>query len=313
MRVPDSCKRTDMEEEWLARLRQRADSQLLGDDAAVLDVVSCRRLVSVDMLTEGVDFLLTETKPELIGRKALAVNLSDMAAMAGVPTDVLIAFALPRTGGVELAHRLYGGMEPLLEKYHVRIAGGDTNAWDGGLVLSITVLGDVTSRGPLRRSGGKPGDRLFVTGPLGGSILKRQFTFEPRVFESLYLHENFDIRAGMDISDGLSLDLYRLVMESKLGATLFQTAIPIAEDAKTRSKQTGKPAVDHALSDGEDFELLLAVEPKDAKILLATQPLQEQFGVTLFEIGALDAEPGLRLQLPNGKIEPLVPHGFWHI
>ncbi len=297
-----------MEAEWIARLRKRADSQFLGDDAAVLG----SRLASVDLLTEGVDFLLAETEPELIGRKALAVNLSDMAAMAGVPTEILVAFVSPRKSGVELAERLYAGMTPLLEKYNVRIAGGDTNTWDGGLVLSITILGDVTPRGPLRRSGGKPGDRLLVTGPLGGSFLKRQFTFEPRVFESIYLHENFDVHAGIDISDGLSLDLHRLAVESKLGATLIRAAIPVAGDAEIRSGQTGRPAVEHALSDGEDFELLLAVNPTDAEILIRAQPLREKFAMTLFDIGTLDTEPGLRLQMPNGNIEPLAPGGFWH-
>lgn len=298
-----------METEWIEQLRKRTDSRLLGDDAAVLG----SRLASTDLLTEGVDFLLDDTEPELIGRKALAVNLSDIAAMAGTPTEILVACALPRSRDcLELARRLYAGMTPLLEKYKVRLAGGDTNTWDGGLVLSITILGDVTGRGPLRRSGGRPGDRILVTGPLGGSILGRQFTFEPRVFESLYLHENHEIRAGIDISDGLSLDLHRLAVESGVGATLDRDAVPIAEDAKIRAGQTGRDALEHALSDGEDFELLLAAGPGVAGELLASQPLRERFGVTLHDIGSLDAEPGLRLRLPSGETQTLVPKGYLH-
>lgn len=298
-----------METEWIEQLRKRTDSRLLGDDAAVLG----SRLASTDLLTEGVDFLLDETEPELIGRKALAVNLSDIAAMAGTPTEILVACALPRSRDcLELARRLYAGMTPLLEKYKVRLAGGDTNTWDGGLVLSITILGDVTGRGPLRRSGGRPGDRILVTGPLGGSILGRQFAFEPRVFESLYLHENHEIRAGIDISDGLSLDLHRLAVESGVGATLDRDAVPIAGDAKIRAGQTGRDALEHALSDGEDFELLLAAAPVAAEELLASQPLRERFGVTLHGIGTLDAEPGLRLRLPSGETQTLAPKGYLH-
>lgn len=299
-----------MELEWIKRLRERPGSELLGDDAAVLG----ENILTVDLLTEGVDFLLEETEPEWIGRKALAVNLSDLAAMGGMPTAVLVALALPRTtpDGLDLIERLYAGMETLRKKYGVRLAGGDTNRWDGGLVLSITALGRVTGRAPLRRSGGRANDVLLVTGPLGGSILEHQFRFEPRVFEALYLNENHEIHAAIDISDGLTLDLHRLAGESRLGATLEAAAIPISGDAVKLSGRSGKTPLEHALSDGEDFELLLAVPESEAETLLETQPLLSCFGTTLYRIGRLTDERVLNIIDFDGIVRPIAPKGFEH-
>jgi thiamine-monophosphate kinase len=301
-----------METEWIKRLRSRPGSELLGDDAALFD----GSVLTVDMLTEGVDFLLAETDATLIGRKALAVNLSDLAAMGAVPTGFLVAVALPdvmpKSGNVELAEQLYAGMEPLIDKYHLTLIGGDTNTWNGGLVLSVTALGKATPNGLLRRSGGKPGDRILVTGKLGGSILRHQFLFEPRINEALYLNEHYEIHAAMDISDGFSLDLHRLAVESKLGAVIFESAIPITGDAFELSSQTGRPPLEHALSDGEDFELILAVSSEEADKLLKLQPLQIPFGVTLYEAAELTDAPGLRILNANGNVRDLTPQGFLH-
>ncbi|MDR1962667.1 MAG: thiamine-phosphate kinase [Planctomycetaceae bacterium] len=293
-----------METEWINQLRSRSGSELLGDDAAVLG----ETLVTVDMLTEGIDFRLDEVDPQWVGRKALAVNLSDIAAMGGIPVSIFVAVALPRAKGIRLAEQLYNGMEPLIRKYSLKLAGGDTNCWDNGLVISITVLGRVSPRGVLRRSGAKLGDRVLVTGQLGGSILKHQFRFEPRVREAFYLNEHFNLHAAIDISDGFSLDLHRLSVESGLGATLFEELIPVSPDAVRLSRQTGQKPLDHALSDGEDFELLLAMPPEEAEKLLELQPLRRRFGVTLYPVAELTTEPGLRFH--NGT--PLTPKGFEH-
>ncbi len=290
-----------MESEWIEHLRRRPGTELLGDDAALLG----DQLVTVDMLTEGVDFLLAQTPAEWIGRKALAVNLSDIAAMAGVPKSFLVSVALPKSGGLQLAERLYSGMEPFVERYDLTLVGGDTNTWDGGLVISVTVLGQATRHDILKRSAGRPDDRILVTGPLGGSILRKQFFFEPRVPEALFLNEHFDIHAAMDISDGLALDLHRLAAESGVGATLDSASIPVSRDACRTS-------LDHALSDGEDFELLLTTSPQEAQKILECQPLQKSFGVTLYDIGCLTAEPGLRIIDADGVLQTLEPRGFLH-
>jgi len=291
-----------MEAELLKRIRSLPGTELIGDDAAVIG----DRIITVDMLTEGVDFLLAETDPQWVGRKALAVNLSDIAAMGGVPRWIFMAVALPRTGAFELAEQLLSGMQPLIDRYNLILAGGDTNTWDGGLVISITIIGCVPEWGVFRRSGGKAGDRIFVTGKLGGSILHHQFHFEPRISEALHLNEHHEVHAAMDISDGLTLDLHRLAMESRLGATLYESAIPIAEDAIKLSQHSGRSPLEHALSDGEDFELLFTVSPQEADKLLTMQPF------TLYEIGELTADAGLRIVTADGITKPLLPQGFEH-
>jgi thiamine-monophosphate kinase len=217
---------------------------------------------------------------------------------------------LPKAGGLDLAVSLYEGMLPLAERYGLAIAGGDTNSWDGPLVVSVTLLGKVASHGALKRSGAKAGDRILATGSFGGSILGRHLDFEPRVAESLLLNERYQLHAGIDVSDGLSLDLSRMAEESGCGAALDLDRIPIAEDARRLSEQSsdGRTPLDHALGDGEDFELLLAVPPEEAARLLADRPLS----VPITDIGEISAERGLWQRTETGKIAPLKPQGWEH-
>src|SRR5207248_8962470 len=126
-----------------------------------------------------------EHAPEQIGRKALAVNLSDLAAMAAKPVAALVALALPRQGGEKIAKELYEGLLPLAAEFDCPVAGGDTNSWDGPLVISVTALGEVPPDRRWLRSGAHPGYAILVTGHFGGSILGPQFSFTPRVKEAL--------------------------------------------------------------------------------------------------------------------------------
>ncbi|MDR3233964.1 MAG: thiamine-phosphate kinase [Planctomycetaceae bacterium] len=312
-----------MEAGWIKYLRSLPNTELLGDDAAVIG----SSLITVDMLTEGVDFILAETSPLLIGRKALAVNLSDIAAMGGIPRWIFTAVALPAGSLVLpqdmitpdtfapdiLAKAIFAGMQPLIDKYGLILAGGDTNTWDGGLVISVTVIGEVSPFGIFRRSGCQPRDKIIVTGQLGGSILGHQFLFEPRISEALYLNRHSAVHAAMDISDGLTLDLSRMLTESgRLGATLYETQIPVSSDAVKLSLQTGRSPLEHSLSDGEDFELLLSVEPNEAVRLLTQQPLMPQYGVRLYEIGEITAESGMRLRRADASLQSIEPKGFEH-
>ncbi|NUQ62407.1 MAG: thiamine-monophosphate kinase [Pirellulales bacterium] len=282
-----------------------------GDDAAVLSMAGTSECaITVDMLTDQVDFRLSETEPRRIGRKALAVNLSDLAAMAAEPLAGVVALALPRSRGMELAIGLYEGLLPLAERYQLAIAGGDTNSWDGPLVLSVTLVGRVGARGPLVRSGARPGDRILVTGQFGGSILGRHFDFEPRVAEALLLHERYELHAGIDVSDGLSIDLAHMVEESGCGAVVRTDAVPISEAAHALAARTpgGPTPLDHALSDGEDFELVLAVPPAEAERILADQPLE----VPIVEIGEFVRQPGIWQANGRGEKSPLAPRGYEH-
>jgi thiamine-monophosphate kinase len=305
-----------MESQFIAWLRERLPPHPLvrlgpGDDAAVLSMAKIDQCaITVDLLTDHVDFELGEVDPVRVGRKALAVNLSDLAAMASRPLAAVIALALPRKGGKELAVSLYEGMIPLAERYGVAIAGGDTNSWDGPLALSITLLGQVTARGPLRRGGARPGDRILVSGAFGGSILGKQFDFEPRINEALLLHERYELHAGIDVSDGLSTDLAHLGEESRCGAVLQLEKVPVSEAAQRLALKLadGSTPLDHALNDGEDFELILAVPANEAERMLADQPL----AVPLTAIGEFISAPGLWQQSGGGARAPLTPAGWEH-
>jgi thiamine-monophosphate kinase len=222
----------------------------------------------------------------------------------------VVALALPRQRGMELALGLYEGLLPLAEQYGVAVAGGDTNSWDGPLVVSVTLVGKVTARGPLTRSGAVPGDRIVVSGSFGGSILGRHFDFSPRVAEALLLAQRYELHAGIDCSDGLSIDLAHLAGESGCGAVLQPDAVPIADDAHRLAEKLadGSTPLDHALCDGEDFELILAVPPGDADRMLAEQPLD----VPLTAIGQFIPQRGLWQVDAGGHHVPLAPSGFQH-
>jgi len=304
-----------METDFLKWLRAKLPSHPnlllgLGDDAAVLrSAQGARSVVTTDMLNEGVDFVPGQCDWRLVGRKALAVNLSDLAAMAARPLAAVVSLALPRQDALTIAQQLYEGLLPLADEFQIAIAGGDTNTWDGGLAISITAIGEVTERGPLLRGGAREGDAVVVTGSFGGSILGKQFHFTPRVYEALLLHANYRIDAATDVSDGLSLDLSHITEESGCGAMIALDAVPIADDAKRLAKERGLgTALDHALSDGEDFELVLAVPPDETERLLADQPLD----TPLTQIGTFIEEPGLWTVSVDGGRQPLRPRGYEH-
>ena len=173
--------------------------------------------------------------------------------------------------------------------FQTALVGGDTNSWDGPLVISVTILGEVTAREPSAARGARRGDWLFVTGPLGGSILGNHLTFTPRIAEAQSLHELVDLHAMIDISDGLAADLNHICEESRLRRRPAFGGHP--DHAEAQQMADGRTPLEHALSDGEDFELIFAVSPADAEHLVATQPIA---GVTLTEIGEV-IEAGLWL------------------
>lgn len=310
-----------METELIAYLRQRLPPHPClrlgaGDDAAVLALGNATdAVVTVDMLMEGVDFRLEEVDPRRVGRKSLAVNLSDLAAMAAEPAAAVVAVALPKRGGMALAKALYEGILPLAAEFDLAIAGGDTNSWDGPLVVSITAIGrtrasDEGSPTYWRRSGARPGDILIATGEFGGSILGKHLDFTPRVREARLLAQRYDIRAAIDVSDGLAIDSGRMAAECGCGVRLDLTSIPVSRAAEELAQRSadGSSPLDHALADGEDFELLLAVEAETAARLLAEQPLD----VPLAAIGRFVAEPGLWQRDAAGVVAPLAARGFVH-
>jgi thiamine-monophosphate kinase len=196
-------------------------------------------------------------------------------------------------------------MREVADAFATAVVGGDTNSWDGPLVLSVTLLGEATARGPVRRDGARPGDWLLVTGPLGGSILGKHLDFTPRVREALQLHALADLHAMIDISDGLAADVHHLCAESRCGAILRAEAVPVAPAAHALNDD--RPPRDHALGDGEDFELVFALAEDQARGLLRDQPIP---GVTLVHVGEC-VEQGLWLE-EGGQRRPLEPRGYVH-
>jgi len=294
--------------DWI-RAQVSGDPRLtigIGDDAAAFRMLPDRDcLVATDMLMEGVHFTLPEAAAEQIGRKALGVNLSDMAAMAGRPLAAFVSVGLPRRCGADFARGLHTGLQRLADEYSAVVAGGDTNVWDGPLVVNVTVLGETTGDRAVRRNGARAGDWIMVTGQLGGSIHGRQFTFTPRVREAIALHSAVELHAMIDVSDGLSADLHHILRESNVGAILRAEAIPVAADASVNDNRT---TLEHALGDGEDFELLFTVSPEDGKRLQQSPPVDVQFA----HIGEIVAGAGCDIIEEGGELRPLAPSGWQH-
>lgn len=278
----------------------------IGDDAAVIDRPGSDLVVTTDLIADGTHFISSEATPAQIGRKAMAVNLSDVAAMAARPLAAFVSLLLPCETSEDYAKALMSAMRELGQQFDCPIMGGDTNVWSGKLAINVLVIAQTTARGPLLRSTAMPGDILLVTGALGGSIAGRHFDFQPRVQESLLLAERYDLNAGMDLSDGLAMDVRRLCQQSGCGAEVELDRLPVSE---VLGKNTASPeeATRRALGDGEDFELLLAVRPVEADRMLAEQPL----GIPLTKVGHCVAEDGV-WQIQGGRRTPLPMAGFEH-
>ncbi len=295
--------------DWLSKRITLAPNITLGigDDAAIIPIPSQQELVmTTDLIAEGSHFE-SKTLPELIGRKALAVNLSDLAAMAARPLAATVSMLLDRRRTMQFAEAVMEGVVQLADEYRISIVGGDTNSWDGATAISVTVIG-LTEGAPWRRSSAKPGDIILVTGTLGGSILQKHLTFAPRVKEALNLNANYKINAGMDITDGLSLDLSRLVQASDCGAELELDKIPISPVAHELSAVDGKSPLQHALSDGEDFELLFTMPADEAHGLQREQP----YSCRVTAIGRVVEDHGVWQVQPNGQPTLMPVEGYVH-
>lgn len=282
----------------------------IGDDGSVLQLAADAQLVTVtDMLLDGVHFKLAEIDPALAGRKAVAVNLSDLAAMAATPVAAFISLAIPRNvsqsapGWLE---RLYDGIEELARRYGFTVAGGDTNAWDGPFAINVCLIGTaIAPRIPLR-SDARPGDLLFVTGPLGGSLSSgRHLRFEPRFDAMRWLIDNVALHAVMDISDGIATDLPRMMTASGTGAVILEDCIPIHPDVSARLTPAAR--FQAALCDGEDFELLFSVPPEATERLLAAPPL-----LRCTQIGHVTDNGTILIEDSSGRTRPLQPGGWQH-
>jgi thiamine-monophosphate kinase len=293
--------------EWLGGVNQSASSVPIGigDDCAAIRIGEQDLLITTDMLLDGTHFDSASHTPEQIGRKAIACSLSDLAAMAARPSGAVVAVGLTSGGGLEYARRMFLGMKELADRFACPIVGGDTTSWSSPAAVCVTMFGLCPSgRSPIRRDGATPGDVIYVTGPLGGSILGHHLTFEPRIELACQLAQRCEIHAMMDVSDGLAIDLSRICQASGVGAVLDEPKLQaaVSDAARELSRTDGIEPSRHVLFDGEDFELLMTMSP---------QPLPEDLARGLIPVGRI-VESGLRLGHEDGSESPLDPDGYEH-
>ena len=296
---------------WI-RGRKAADSSIvsigIGDDLGGLRIGSEELLLGCDQVLDGTHFRLEECGAKAAGRKALARNLSDVAAMAAIPVAAVTSVALPNDMSTEQAQEIVKGMDELSEHFDCPVIGGDIGSWSGPLAIDVSILAKTGGVEPVRRSGAKVDDVIMVTGELGGAILGKHLNFRPLVKEARALAEAVNLHAMIDISDGLAVDLHHITAESKCGAKIFANKIPLSTAAEELAQKGGEQALVHSLSDGEDYELLFTLSAKD--VGRAEQILSE-LGVRVSQIGEI-TKGGVVLEDKDGNQQELPAVGFEH-
>lgn len=282
------------------RKRIKLDASVIkgtGDDCAVLKFDKDKYLLfTCDMLVEDVDFRHNQ-KPYLIGRKSMAVSISDIAACGGIPRYCLVSLNMPKNTPFRFIDELFKGIEACAGKYKINIVGGDLSRSEK-IAIDVCMLGFVEKKYLVLRSGAEIGDIIFVSGTLGGSILGKHLSFEPRLREARFLVKNFKLQAMIDISDGLAQDLSHILEESKVGAVIYEDLVPLSKEARNLAD---------ALYSGEDFELLFTLSRKAAERLLKKNPFNFK------PIGEIvDKKYGLRLIDKRGREKIIHPRGFQH-
>jgi thiamine-monophosphate kinase len=261
-----------------------------GDDCALVRFGQNLQLLKTDCVIEGIHFL-PETPARAVGWKALCRGISDIAAMGGDPLDAVITVAISPDRELVWLTDLYTGLNQAAARYGVNLVGGETSRSPGPVFVSVALTGKVEKERLVVRSGGKIGDRLYVTGGLGGSLQGKHLNFEPRLAESRWLTQNFKLHAMIDLSDGLGSDLPRLAKASGTGFDIDFSALPANAGC----------SAEQALTDGEDYELLFSLSDKDGAEL--EQEWKKAFPeLALTRVGSLTE--------PNG--DPLNKPGYDH-
>jgi thiamine-monophosphate kinase len=261
-----------------------------GDDCALVRFGQNLQLLKTDCVVEGIHFL-PETPGRAVGWKALCRVISDIAAMGGDPLDAVITVAISPDRELGWLTDLYAGLNEAAARYGVNLVGGETSRSPGPVFVSVALTGKLEKERLVVRSGGKIGDRLYVTGRLGGSLQGKHLSFEPRLAESRWLTQNFKLHAMIDLSDGLGSDLPRLAKASGTGFEIDFSGLP--KNAGCSEEQ--------ALIDGEDYELLFAVSDEDGA-KLETDWIKAFPELLLTRIGRLTERKG----------DPLIKPGYDH-
>ncbi|MEJ2638138.1 MAG: thiamine-phosphate kinase [Desulfosarcinaceae bacterium] len=304
----------------------------IGDDAAAFTTDPERlTLLTTDMLVEGVHFLRTAIGGPDLGYKALAVNLSDIAAMGGAPREAFVSIAVPEACPLAYLEEVYAGMQALAAEHAVNILGGDTTASRHDLVINVALTGSVAAHELLRRNGARPGDLIAVTGTLGESraglyliqkglpvdspahqtLLNAHHRPRPHLAEGRFLAASGAVHAAMDVSDGLSSDLGHILAQSGVGARIDAGRLPISTPLLDFCRDNAIDPVQHALAGGEDYVLLCTLDPGKSDALLKNY--EDTFGAPLRLIGEITAVSGdAQLVDAAGTAAPLPAAGWDH-
>jgi len=300
----------------------------IGDDAALVKHGRGKLIIATtDLLVEGTHFRRDIIDPYSLGWKSVAVNISDVAAMAGLPTFALVSVAVDDQP-TEFFEQIMCGAVDACNRFSVKLAGGDTNASRGQMVVSVTLLGEVEADRVTLRSTARPGDAIVVTGTLGDSraglemLLRyglekatelcpkevdRHLRPLPRVAEARAAAATGAVTAAMDISDGLAADLRKLCAASAVGARVYANRLPISSTLRKAGDLLQTEPAQLAEAGGEDYELLLAVRPDAARDVISA--ISKVEGTTAVEIGELTDDADVLIRLPDGTARPL--SGGW--
>ena len=300
----------------------------IGDDCCVFRTSpGLVTLFTTDMLVENVHFIRQALMPYKLGRKSVAVNISDIAAMGGTPREAVVSIAVPDTVEVEYLDAVYDGMKSIAEEFDVNLLGGDTTASPEHLVVNIALVGEALEDEILYRSGARAGDVVFVTGTVGSSAAGLDIILAKRAFKEAgpLLDAHHDprphVKAGriiaglkvasalIDVSDGVAADLGHICRESGVGATIDEASIPMTNLFRSYCAQFALDPLQLALHVGEDYVLLGTVPGRSADKLEAAL---KSAGCDFFAIGTIAAEAGLRMRGAEGSLRTLRPGGWDH-
>ncbi len=297
----------------------------IGDDAAAVSFTAGNLVLSTsDMLVEGIHFDLSLTDPFRLGRKSLAVNLSDIAAMGARPRAFLLSLAIPASCSVSFIDNFTSGLLNLADEYGVTLVGGDTCASPRGLAISITAFGEQAPEQVVRRWGAGAGDLVFVTGTVGdaalglellrrgesaGHPIDRHLDPRPRVREGRALAEAGMATSMIDISDGLAADMGHITDASSVGANLSLGKIPLSRSLREHYRLAPEEMYRTALSGGEDYELLFTAPPSRREAVLS---LFSALQTPVTEIGSIVPDPGVRFLSADGASFPVARRGYDH-
>lgn len=312
-------------------LRPQGVVQGIGDDASVFDPPSGHHLLlTTDMLVEGVHFLEGRIPMRLLGRKSLAVSLSDIAAMGGDPLDAYVSLAVPADLEVEGLEELYEGLREMARPYGVNLLGGDTTRSPGPLVINVALVGMVPQGKAVLRSGARPGELLYITAQPGRSsaglhillhegrargdweeeLLHAHLDPIPQIHEGRFLAREGFARAMIDLSDGLLSDLSHLCTESGVGAYIERKLLPVSHGLKAYAHRHRLDLYSMVLRGGEDYGLLFSVQRWRAEEM--EHRFQERFGWRPWLVGETTEQRGIFLVEEDGSRRPVVPEGWDH-